>query len=42
MGSLLLELLSDHFPKALVHAYRCAAASPLSSLRRQQIIADAS
>lgn len=23
MGSLLLEVLSDHFPKALVHAYRC-------------------
>ena len=22
MGSLLLEAISDHFPKALVHAYR--------------------
>lgn len=23
MGSLLLEAISDHFPKALVHTYRC-------------------
>lgn len=23
MGSHLLEAISDHFPKALVHAYRC-------------------
>lgn len=27
MGSLLLETLSDHFPKTLVHTYRCAEPS---------------
>jgi len=27
MGSLLLETLSDHFPKTLVHTYRCVEPS---------------